>query len=175
MSIPCKAERALLNHDELKVVEASHHPAIYELDVSKLRDLQKQLRGERGKAQTLSRQKHREARGKAAARGKSFPATAEQPAKRKQIFANALKRVNRELVRQHKLIAKTEHIEAAHRALAELRTSKFVHRPPSDRTADKGMQPVVNLKRRQTLPRSKVGSVLKANSVAQAIKDARPS
>jgi hypothetical protein len=175
MSIPCKDERALLNHDEIKIVAATHHPAIYDLDARKLRDLQKQLRSERGKAQTLSRQKHREARGKAAARGKSFPATAEQPARRKQVFANALKRVNRELVRLHKLEAKTEHVEAAHRALAQLRSANFVHHPASDRTAGTGMQPVVSLKRRQTLPRSKVGSVLKANNVAQAIRDARPN
>ena len=175
MSIPCKAERALLNHDELKIVAATHHPALYEMDAKELHALQKQLRGERSKAQTLSRQKRREVRGKAETRGKSFPGTAEQPAKRKQVFANALKRVNRELVRLRKLEAKTEHVEAAHRALAELRTSKFVHQPPSDRTAGKGMQPVVSLKRRQTLPRSKVGSVLKANSVAQAIRDARPT
>jgi uncharacterized membrane protein YccC len=175
MSIPCKAERAHLNHDELNIVAATHHPAIYEMDAKKLRDLQKQLRGERGKAQTLSRQKHREARGKAEARGKSFPATAEQPLKRKQIFANALKRVNRELVRLQKLEAKTEHVEAAHRALAQLRSAKFVHHPASDKTAGKGMQPVVNVKRRQTLSRSKVGSVLKANNVAQAIRDARPT
>jgi hypothetical protein len=175
MSIPCKAERALLNHDELKIVAATHHPAIYEMDVPKLRDLQKQLRGDRSKAQTLSRQMHREARGKAEARGKSFPGTAAQPAKRKQVFANALKRVNRELVRLHKLEAKTDHVEAAHRALAQLRSAKFVHHPASENTAGKGMQPVVNLKRRQTLPRSKVGSVLKANNVAQAIRDSRPT
>jgi uncharacterized membrane protein YccC len=175
MSIPCKDERALLNHDELKIVETTHHPAIYEMDAKELRDLQKQLRSERGKAQTLSRQMHREARGKAEARGKSFPGTAAQPAKRKQVFANALKRVNRELVRLHKLEAKTDHVEAAHRALAQLRSAKFVNHSPSDRTAGTGMQPVVSLKRRQTLPRSKVGSVLKANNVAQAIRDARPT
>jgi hypothetical protein len=174
MSIPCKTEQALLNYDELKTVAATHHPTIYEMDKAGLRSLQKQLRSERGKAQTLSRQKHREARAKAEPRGRRFPGTAEQPSKRKQIFANALKRVNREIVRLEKLEAKTEHVEAAHRALAKLRAAKFVT-PPSDRTAGEGMQQRQSTKRRRVLPRSKVGSILKANSVAQAIRDTRPS
>ena len=174
MSVTSKAEQTLLSHDELKFVASSHHPAIYEIDKAGLRNLQKQLRAERGKAQTLSRQLHREVRGKAEPRGKSFPATAEQPLKRKQIFAHALKRVNRELDRLQKLEAKTEHVEAAHRALAKLRAANFIS-PPSDKTAGSGMQPRQNSKRRRVLPRSKVGSVLKANKVAQAIRDARPA
>lgn len=173
MSIPCRTEHSLLSHEEFKEVAATHHPAIYEMDKAELRNLQKRLRSERGKAQTQSRQKHREARAKAEPRGRRFPGTADQPARRKQIFANALKRVNREIVRLEKLEAKTEHVEAAHRALATLRASKFLP-SPSDRTAGEGMQPRENRKRRRILPRSKVGSVLKANSVAQAIRDARP-
>ncbi len=174
MSIPSKAERALLSHDELKAIAVTHHPAIYDLDKTELRDLQKQLRSERGKARTLARQKRREVRGKSDARGKSFPGTADQPLKRKQIFSNALKRVNREIERLEIVEARTAHVEAAHRALAKLRAAKFVS-PPLGRTAGQGMQLNESAKRRRTLPRSKVGSVLKANNVAQAIRDARPN
>lgn len=174
LSIPSKAERALLSRDELKVVAASHHPTIYNLDRTELRDLQKQLRSDRSKAQTLARQKRREVRGKSEARGKSFPGTAEQPLRRKQIFANALKRVNREIERLETVEARTAHVEAAQRALAKLRAAKFAS-PPSDKTANPGMQPNASTKRRRTLPRSKVGSVLKANNVSQAIRDARPN
>jgi len=52
---------------------------------------------------TLGRQKRREGRGKAEARGTSFPGTADHASERKQVFAAALKRVNTELRRLHNL------------------------------------------------------------------------
>ena len=83
MSIPCKQERSQLGHEEYEVVRVSHHPAIYELAPDELRALKLRLRDYRSKAQALARQKQREARGKADARGRSFPGTAELPRRRK--------------------------------------------------------------------------------------------
>src|SRR5262245_8582687 len=117
MSVSCKFERSLLSHEEHEFVRVTHHPAIYEHDVEGLKALCVRVRGLRDKERTVVRQKQREHRGKAEPRGRSFPGTIEHPLQRKQIFAAALKRVNKELGRIHKLAARTAHIEAARRAL----------------------------------------------------------
>ena len=109
MSIACKAELSVLSHEEQEMVRVTHHPAIYALDGEALKSLQRRLREQRGKMRTFVRQKKREARGKAEARGASFPGDAEHPRRRKQVFAAALKRVTKELGRLRALEARTEH------------------------------------------------------------------
>ena len=109
MSVSCKFERSLLSHEEDETIRATHHPAIYEHDPEGLKTLRVRLRQMRDKERTLTRQKQREVRGKAEPRGGSFPGTAEHPLHRKQVFAAALKRVNKELSRVHKLEAADRH------------------------------------------------------------------
>jgi hypothetical protein len=173
MSIPCKSERSQLNHDEFEMIRFTHHPAIYELPPDELHALKLRLRGERDKARGLARQKQREVRGKSEPRGKSFPGTAELPRRRKQIFAAALKRVNKELDRVHKLAARTAHVEAARTALAKHRAAKFVHHPAAGATPHEGMRARVSVRRRTRVPPGKIGSISQATRVAQAIRDAR--
>src|SRR6187401_1213575 len=103
MSLPCKSERSQLSHDEHEMVRVTHHPAVYDLAPRELYALKLRLREQRNKERALARQKQRELRGKAEPRGKRFPGTVEQPLRRKQIFAAALKRVNKEVDRLHKL------------------------------------------------------------------------
>ncbi|AGK59461.1 hypothetical protein HYPDE_38958 [Hyphomicrobium denitrificans 1NES1] len=174
MSMSAKRERALLNSDEIAVLRSTHHPDIYDLDRKELSDLQTRLRNMRDKARTLAHQKQREARGKSAPRGKSFPGGVEQPQRRKQLFAAALKRVKKELNRLNKLEARMHHVDAAHKALAQRRASNFIPAIPASRTSGAGMQPQESVRRRRVLSRGKVGSVLKQNKVAQAARDARP-
>lgn len=175
MSTSAKFERSVLSHDEFEVVKGTHHPAIYQLDDLKaLQDLQGRLRTLRSKERTLARQKRREVRGKADARGRSFPATAEQPLKRKQIFAAALKRVNNEIRRVRVLDARAQHVDAAHKALRLRREANFIHHPV-EKTASEGMNPLPNKRRRSHIPGSQVGSVSQATKVAQAKKDGRAS
>ncbi len=86
MSVTSKAEQTLLSHDELQVVTASHHPAIYEMDKAGLRSLQKQLRAERrqGSRRCLASYIVKCVE-KPSPEAKAFPATAEsQPLKRKR-------------------------------------------------------------------------------------------
>jgi len=169
-----KQEYALLTPDEVALLRTTHHPELYDLQRKDLVALQGRLRDLRGRAKTVVRHKQREARGKSAARAKALPAGTGQPQKRKQVFAAALKRVNRELKRLAELDAKAQHVEAAHKALAQLRASKFAAAAPASRTAGKGMQPQENVRRRRILHRGKVGSVLTQNKMSQAIRDARP-
>jgi hypothetical protein len=173
MSLPCKFERSRLSHDELELVRVTHHPAIYELSLDELHALKLRLRDHRNKTRVLARQKQRELRGKAEPRGRSFPGTADQPSQRKQIFAAALKRINKELDRLHKLQARTAHVEAARAALAQHRAAKFVYHPSAGPTASGGMQPRALVRRRTRVPGSKIGSISQATKIAQAIRDAR--
>ena len=113
-------------------------------------------------------------RGKAEARGESFPGPAEQPQRRKQVFASALKRVNREIDRLQKLEVRTAHVEAAHKALAMHRAGKFADRPASGQTGGEGMRAKVSSRRRYVVPGAKIGSIVRATARAQAKRDARP-
>jgi len=173
MSLPCKSERSRLSHDEFELVRLTHHPAIYERTSDELKTLKLRLREQRNKERALARQKQRELRGKAEPRGKSFPGTADQPLLRKQVFAAALKRINKELDRLHKFEARAAHVEAARAALAQYRAAKFVHHPPAGPTSHDGMQPRARIRRHTRVPGSKIGSISQATKVAQAVRDAR--
>jgi hypothetical protein len=173
MSVPCKFEQSLLSHEEFETIRLTHHPAIYDVEAPDLADLRSRLRKMHDKERTLSRQKRREVRGKGGTRGASFPGTAERPSRRKQIFAAALKRLNRELRRLHNLTARTSHVEAARKALALRRAANFVPYPSAGLTSSEGMPPRPSTRRRKIVTGSKVGRVSQATKVAQAIRDAR--
>jgi hypothetical protein len=173
MSVSCKFERSLLSHEEDETIRVTHHPAIYEHDAKGLKTLRVRLRQMRDKERTLTRQKQREIRGKAEPRGGSFPGTAEHPLHRKQVFASALKRVNKELSRVHKLQARTALGEAAWRALALRRAAQFAPYPAAGAAANEGVRSLPSQRRRTNVPPSKIGSVSQATKVAQAARDSR--
>jgi hypothetical protein len=169
MSVSCKFERSLLSHEENETVRVTHHPAIYEQDAEALQALRVRLRGLRDKERTLTRQKQRDVRGKAEPRG--LPGTAERPLHRKQIFAAALKRVNRELGRVHALTARTAHVEAAWRALALRRAAKFEPHPPAgDPPRMRACEPFRAGAAGQRYPRTRASQATKR---AQAARDSR--
>ena len=173
MSVSCKFERSLLSHEENEILRLTHHPAIYDQDPDGLKDLRVRLRQLRDKERTLTRQKQRERRGKAEPRGASFPGTVDQPLHRKQVFAAALKRVNKELGRMNKLAARTAHVEAARRALALRRAAQFAPYPPAGETAGEGMRSLPSRRRRTSVDRAKIGRASQATKVAQATRDSR--
>jgi hypothetical protein len=173
MSVSYKFERSLLSHEEHETLRHTHHPAIYDHDLDGLKALRVRLRQLRDKERTLARQKQRERRGKAEPRGGSFPGTVDQPLHRKQVFAAALKRVNKELGRMAKLAARTAHMEAARRALALRRAAQFAPYPPAGETADEGMRPLPSRRRRTSVDRAKIGRASQATKVAQAARDSR--
>jgi hypothetical protein len=173
MSIPCKFERSLLSHEEYETIRLTHHPAIYDVEVVELEALQSRLRKMRDKERTLDRQRRRERRGKAEARGASSPRTAEHASERQQVFAAALKRLNKELRRLHNLAARTVHVEAARKALALHRAANFMTYPPAGATANEGMMPKTSTHRRKIITGAKIGRVSQATKVAQALRDAR--
>jgi len=173
MSIPCKFERSILSYDEHGTVLGSHHPEIYEAALDDLKALRQRLRDMRDKEGTLAHAKRREARGKGAPRGQGLPGTAEHPLRRKQVFAAAVKRVNREIHRIEKLETRAAHMEAARRALAMRRAAQFPPRPPAGDTPREGMQPLPSRRRRTQVAAATIGSVSQATRNAQAARDAR--
>jgi len=173
MSLNGKFERSLFGFDEYESIRATHHPEIYDLTNAELRDIGRRLRQMREKERTLARQKRREVRGKAEPRGGNFPGTAERPQLRKRAVSAALKRVNKEIKRQQKLEAKAANVEAARRALAMRRAANFVHYPAVGSTSHEGMQPIINRKRRWSVPPAKIGSISQATKVQQAVRDSK--
>ncbi|HEY0851131.1 MAG TPA: hypothetical protein VGD96_14505 [Bradyrhizobium sp.] len=173
MSVPCKFERSLLSHEEYETIRLTHHPAIYDVEVAELEAMRPRLRKMRDKERTFGRQRRRETRGKAEARGASFPGTSEHASERKQVFAAALKRLNKELRRLHNLAARTAHVEAARKALALHRAADFIAYPAAGATANEGMVPKASTRRRKIITGAKVGRVSQATKVAQAARDAR--
>jgi hypothetical protein len=171
MSVPCKYERSILGREEYETIRPTHHPAIYDVEIAELEDLRSRLRKMRDKDRTLGRQRRREARGKATARGASFPGTAEHASERQQVFAAAVKRLNKELGRLHNLAARTAHVEAA--ALALHRAANFMTYPPGGATANEGMVPKASTRRRKIITGAKIGRVSQATKVAQAVRDAQ--
>ena len=173
MSVPCKSERSLLSHEDYEMIRLTHHPAIYDVDATELETMRTRLRKMRDKERTLARQRRRERRGKAEARGASFPGTAEHASERQQVFAAALKRLNKELRRLHHLAARTAHVEAARKALALHRAANFMTYPPAGTSANEGMMPKASKRRRKIITGAKIGRMSQATKVAQAVRDAR--
>jgi hypothetical protein len=173
MSIPCKRERSLVSHEEYDLILNSHHPEIYDLDLSALRALQSRLRQLRDKERSLKRERQREQRGKAEPRGGSFSGTVEQSLMRKQVFANALKRVNKEIYRIRSAEARDANVDAAKRALALRRAAKFATYPPAGHTANLGMHYRPSRRRMTKMSRKRIGSISQATKANQAKRDSR--
>ena len=172
MSSSCRTESKLLTHEELQLVQVTHHPAIYEQGLKELTALQGRLRTERAKLRTLVNRSRRIHRGKPDARDDKAPANAQHLAERKQIFAKALRRVSKEIKRQQKVTANTALQESARRALAN-RRANFVGFDNAGRTTGEGMRATPSTRRRKTVPGSKIGSVSQATKVAQAVRDTK--
>lgn len=173
MQVSCKTERSLLDHDELEAVQRSHHPAVYGLARDELLGLVAQLRKLRDRERTFARQRRREARGKVASRGGSFPGTSEKAKARDQIFTAAVRRLDKELRRQRLVAARAAHAEAAQRALAWRRAAQFVHHPDGGEAALTSVAAIPSRRRRHRIPPSQIGRASQHNKVRQAVRDAR--
>ncbi|SEE39642.1 hypothetical protein SAMN05519104_5987 [Rhizobiales bacterium GAS188] len=171
MSISIASEKSLLSHDEFEAIKPTHHPAISSLSVEILQEAQRDLRQRRDKTRTVARQNRRRAQSRRGAR-EVVPAGEEAHAgKRKQVFAQALKRVNHELQRRHEVAAREALMDSAKRAL-ELRRGKApASRPAAGPSAGEGMTPKPSRRRTVEVAGREVGRVSKATKVAQAKRD----
>lgn len=170
MSISSKTAKSLLSHEEWVLVEKTMRPTVGTVPEAELRDTGRSLRLLHDKERDLSRTKRRVARGKAEPRGGSFPGTYARPAERTQVFAQALIRVNDEIVRREGVAARTAMLEGQRRVLAAKRAAPS-RRPANSPTAGTGAASVPSAKRATKVPGAKVGSVSQQGKRAQARKD----
>jgi len=158
MSVPIATEQRLLTDAEFEVVQQSHYPAIFELSRDALADAARRLRDYRDKAGDVARRQRREMRGKASPRGARPARDNTGSTMKKQIFASALKRVNRELGRTARAEQRAGQSEIARRALALRRESRVGRHPSAGRTAGHGMRAIPNpVPPTATDPRENVG------------------
>lgn len=174
MTLASKAERAILSKDEQDVVALSHYPALSSVEDQMLTQARQQIRGFQDKERTFVRQIRRSIRGKADSRGNSFPGEVERPARRKQVFSGALKRLNKELSRRRNRQARETLKANAQKALELKTTAPRTQKPSPGKTADTGVVPVENPKARTRVNPAKVGSVSQRTKNAQAAKDKTP-
>jgi hypothetical protein len=173
MSISGRSEQALLTHDEFEVVKSTHHPAIFGLSADELHEQRPRLRQFHEKERTLAFQKRREVRGKAEPRGGSFPGTADRSLSRKQVFAGALQRLNKEISRVDRLAARSATAAGSHRALALRKAGESVRHPAPGQSSRSGMKSNASTRSRTKVNPGKVGSVSQATKKAQAARDKR--
>ncbi len=172
MSISVATERGLLSHEEFDAIKATHYPFISSLSADKLRDVARNLRQHRDKAQTVARNLRREIRKKAPPRGES-PARDDAHAwRRKQVFVQAVKRVNREIARLDAAEKRASLVETSRRALDLLRANRQVHHPSAGLAANFGMRVKASTRRTVEIDPREVGRVSQAVKVAQARRDA---
>ncbi|MBD0275772.1 MAG: hypothetical protein ICV73_28075, partial [Acetobacteraceae bacterium] len=144
MGVPIAAERRMLTEAEFEAVARTHYPAICGSPKEELLDLARPLREYHGKARDIARHRRRERRGKAEPRG-ATPAPSEAGlSMKKQVFASALKRVNREIGRLERVNRRPSLAESARRALEMKRAGRVRHHPSAGRTASLGMRPAPN-------------------------------
>ncbi len=170
MSISSKRAKSLLNHDEWTLVEQTLRPKVAEAAEADLRAAGRSLRLLHDKERDLARAKRRITKGTAEPRGGSFPGTSARPAERTQVFAQALIRINDEIVRRENVAARAAMLEGQQRVLAAKRAAP-ARRPANSRTAGTGPASIPNAKRGSHVPGSKVGSVSQQGKRAQARKD----
>jgi hypothetical protein len=166
MSITFASERRLVAQDEFEPIVRSHYPVVEELSREELVELARWLRERRARARDIVRGRRRVARGKADVRGGAAETASERGLlAKKQVYANALKRVN----------ARLATIKAAERrALALARLQAAVpHHPQPGRTAGTGSRPKRGAERRRVIQAARIGSVSQSVRNAQAARDGR--
>ncbi|MBP0446373.1 hypothetical protein J8J14_16485 [Roseomonas sp. SSH11] len=140
MANTIRQERRILTDAEFETVAASHYPAICDMPREELVSLARRLREYHGKARDLTHHRRREQRGKAEPRG-TTPAPSEAgTSRKKQVFAAALKRLNRQIARLDDLDRGPSQGEIARRALEMKRANQRRHHPSAGRSAGRGMQ-----------------------------------
>lgn len=171
MSIPTRTERRLLTADEFETVARSHRPAIESLEKPELVALIRRLRELRDRATDIARHQRREMRGKAEARGARPAADNTGTTNKKQVFVQALKRANRELVRIEDAEARPTMGEIGRRALELKRANARAPHHPGGRTARHGMRSNPSGRRTVTMDPREIGRVTVATARSQAKRD----
>ena len=171
MGVPIAAERRMLTEAEFEAVGRTHYPDICGQPKEELIGVARRLRDYRDKARDITRHRRRERRGKAEPRG-ATPAPGEAgTSMKKQIFASALKRVNREIKRVEGAERRPTLVESARRALELKRANRVRHHPSAGPTASHGMRSLPAQGDTVRVDPREVGRVSQAVRAAQVRRD----
>ncbi len=170
MATTQREERALLGHDGFALVAPSHLPALASLPPEELRALAARLRAEHAKLRDLIREGKRARRGKGEARA-AAGAEAGKASRRKQVYAAALKRVNKRFDDLTHERRRAENRAALKAALAR-RQAQRAQYPSAGFGAGGGMRSKASRKGARGVNPGQVGSVSAQNKRAQARRDA---
>jgi hypothetical protein len=171
MSIQRNTEATLLNKQELADVNTSHYPNLLDVSRSDLIGLLKRLREQRDRAQTISRNQHREIRGKAKARG-AVPARDNVGTVQKaQVLAQAVKRVNKEITRYDEAPHLPTSAERVHKIFEMRQAARATQHPSAGWTSGRGMKSKPNKQPTVQSDRREIGRVSQSIKVAQAKRD----
>jgi hypothetical protein len=169
MATTRREERTLLGEAGYALIAQTHYPEIETLPADELRSIAARLRAEHGRVRDLLREGRRARRGKGDARAASG-AEADRATRRKQVYAAALKRVNRRFADLAHERLRAEHRAKLKAALARRQAMQAAH-PGSGRTAREGMRASGNTKGHRGVNPGRIGSVSQANKSAQARRD----
>jgi hypothetical protein len=139
MGITRKDEARRLTGSERGIVERTHHPVICRLDVDELHATRKVVREFRRKARDEARRQRREKRGKAEPRGVRPAGDDSGMAFKVQIFAGALKRLNREIERHSRPPERRSQADLTRAALRMKQAADDPHHPLPDHGRNPGM------------------------------------
>lgn len=167
MATNIAAERHLLG-DDFAVVAPSHYPALAALDATEALALARTLREHRNRLRGMAHANRRARRGKAEPRA-AAPSDAAL-ARRKQVYAAALKRVNARLDVLHGQARRAWHASALQEALARKNAAK-AHHPAGGDTASRGMHAKPSRKRIVRTDPREIGRVSQFVKNAQAKRD----
>ncbi|WP_027135766.1 hypothetical protein [Geminicoccus roseus] len=171
MATSIGVEKRLLTESEFELVVQTHYPQVTELGRSQLIEAAKRIRGFRDKAGDIVRQRRREHRGKSDQRGANPAPSEAGVSRKKQVFANALRRINNEIRRLGEEGKPGGQARIARRALAMKRAGRTRHHPDPGRTADAGMRSIPNEGDTVQVDPREVGRVSQFVKDAQAKRD----
>ena len=167
MATSIAAERRLLG-DDFATVAPSHYPALSDLPAEAVLDLARTLREQRNRLRGMVHANRRARRGKGEARAAAGNDAA--LARRKQVYAAALKRVNHRLDALHGQARRAWHAAALREVLDRKRAAAAPH-PAAGDTAGMGMHAKPSRKRTMRTDPREIGRVSQFVRNAQAKRD----
>lgn len=175
MAIARHKEERALDKTELELVAKSHHPELQNLEDEELASLLKLVRERREKAQTETRRRKREMRGKSEPKG-AMPAQSADGNKIKgEVLATAVRRLNSERSRRQRMATQLSQVQLSRKALQLKQGAEGAAEdtPPNTRHARAGMRNIASQRRELLVKPMERGRLRKAASVAQAKRDSR--
>ena len=167
MATSLAAERRLLG-DDFATIAPSHYPALSDLQAEEVLALARTLREQRDRLRGMVHANRRARRGKGEPRAAAGNDVA--LARRKQVFAAALKRVNHRLDVLHGQARRAWHAAALREVLERKRATAAPH-PTGGDTAGMGMHAKPSRKRTMRTDPREIGRVSQFVRNAQAKRD----